>query len=309
MIGDYDFTDIYVSRDGAFLAGPGLDQNPIPAPDSLKDWFEHLFEVCHQRAQQSRSPEFRLKHEGMNFRASLLEAEQGPVYVLRKLPDRIPDIHSLTIRDFYIDSLSQPDLNGLIVIAGAFGSGKTTTCSSLIVERLRQHGGVCVALEDPPEMPLEGKHGDGVCYQTWVKEGGFASATRQAARWAPDVIYIGEIRDAETAMEALKASINGRLIVATVHANSVSMAAERLFTLAKSAGGDADDISGLLASGLACLYHQSLKRTSTDVYPEIEFLWCKDEHSVGSLIKKRDFRALGDEVTIQRNQMMRMARK
>ncbi|MDA0629118.1 ATPase, T2SS/T4P/T4SS family, partial [Acinetobacter baumannii] len=139
------------------------------------------------------------------------------VFVLRRFPAKVPTFESLNLHNGYVSKLMQQRLSGLIVIAGPFGAGKTTTASALIAARLSKFGGVAITIEDPPEMPLEGKHGEGVCYQTWADRGGFGDATRKMARFAPSIIFLGEVRDAETAAEALRASINGRLVVCTAH--------------------------------------------------------------------------------------------
>ena len=202
------------------------------------------------------------------------------------------------------ESVMQPKLSGLVVVAGSFGQGKTTTASSIVASRLKQYGGVGVTIEDPPEMPLEGAHGKGVCYQTWVAQGGFGAGCRQAARWAPSIIFLGEVRDEQAASEALRASINGGLVVCTTHADSVTMAIERLYALASGSGGNPDDIASLLAGGLLCVLHQKLEGQPRR--PKIEFLWLGDQDNIGvrGMLRNRRFEQIQSEISMQVNRML-----
>lgn len=103
------------------------------------------------------------------------------VHVLRRMPSTIPSPEELSIHPAYVDMLLKPGLNGLVVVAGAFGHGKTTTASSMIAARLQKFGGIGVTIEDPPEMPLQGNHGEGVCFQTEAEHGKFGD-TRPVVR-------------------------------------------------------------------------------------------------------------------------------
>jgi twitching motility protein PilT len=220
-------------------------------------------------------------------------------------------LEDLNIHPSYINHLMEPHLSGLIVIAGAFGQGKTTTASALIAARLRRYGGVAVTIEDPPEMPLEGFHKEGVCYQTWVDQGEFGNSCRKAARYAPSIIFLGEVRDPESATEALRASINGRLVICTTHADSVTMAIERMSSLANGMGAASDDIASLLANGLLCVMHQKLEGGMTK-RPKVEFLWLggtdAENRGVRHTIRLKKFDHLGSEITLQLNRMLMNAR-
>lgn len=168
-------------------------------------------------------------------------------------------------------------------------------------------GGVAVCIEDPPEMPLEGKRGDGVIYQRWVEQGGFAQECRQAARWAPSIIFVGEVRDAETATEALRASINGRLVVCTIHSDGARTAVDRLYSLANGVAGSSDDVANLMAIGLAAIVHQRLE--GEPKRPVIEFLWLRGEDAIGAqnTIRQKKFNQLDNEILLQRNKIMMMS--
>lgn len=305
MLKDIDLKDIYLGRPNAWLAGVPGTSDPIPAPEHCLEELDELREMCDQFVGARAKDEFTVRHNNVAYRASVLKSMSDSVYVLRRFPPTVPPLDSLGIHSGYTARLMQPGLSGLIVVAGAFGQGKTTTASSIIASRLQKHGGVAITIEDPPEMPLEGQHGEGVCYQTWVDRGQFGDATRKCARFAPSMIFLGEVRDAETAAEALRASINGRLVVCTTHADSVPMAIERIYSLANGVAGNSDDTSSLLAGGLLGVVHQRLEG-ETQKHPRIEFLWLGDSDSQGvrNTIRQRRFDQVASEVTLQLNRMM-----
>lgn len=308
MLKDINLKDIYLGVKNARLAGVPGTNDPIPAPDDCKDELAEIRALCDARVKETFREEFAIRHNDVAYRVSVLESISDTVYVLRRFPNKVPALTDLTIHSKYVANFMKPSLSGLIVIAGAYGQGKTTTASSIISSRLSKFGGVGITIEDPPEMPLEGEHGEGVCYQTWVERGEFADACRKAARWAPSIIFLGEVRDAETAAEALKASINGRLVICTTHADSVPAAIERMFSLATSAVGSPDDTSSLLAGGLLCVMHQKLEGDATK-HPKLEMLWLGDDDSQGARnnIRARKFEQIGNEVTFQLNKLLSSA--
>lgn len=304
MLRSLNFTDLYLGEQACWLTGVPGGSNPTALPDDCKPDVLELRRVCEALEAEAASGEFTVRYSGVDYRASRLDSLTEKVYVLRRFPSTIPDLTALGIHSAYVARLMQPRLSGLVVVAGSFGQGKTTTASSIVASRLKQYGGVGVTIEDPPEMPLEGAHGKGVCYQTWVAQGGFGAGCRQAARWAPSIIFLGEVRDEQAASEALRASINGGLVVCTTHADSVTMAIERLYALASGSGGNPDDIASLLAGGLLCVLHQKLEGQPRR--PKIEFLWLGDRDNIGvrGMLRNRRFEQIQSEISMQVNRML-----
>ncbi len=308
MLNDQAFSDIYLGETASWLAGVPGKLDPVPAPFDCEADLAGLRVACDEFVKEKKKDEFTVRYGNVAYRVSILRSLAEIVYVLRRFPAVVPGLDTLGIHQAYIDMLMTPQLTGLMVVAGAFGQGKTTTASSMITARLSKYGGVGVTIEDPPEMPLEGKHGEGVCYQTWAEQGGFGHACRQVARWAPSIIFVGEIRDPETASEALRASINGRLVVCTTHADNAVMAVERLFALANGAAGNAEDVASLLAGGLVGVLHQRLESATEDgkKRPKVEFLWLNGDEAHGprNNIRKRQFQQLHNDVQAQRNRLI-----
>lgn len=313
MLKDIQLKDIYLGEKTAWLAGVPGTSDPIPAPPECATELTALWEYCKLQAMTSSREEFAVRSEGVTYRVSTLQSMEDTIYVLRRFPAEVPSLGSLGLPTQYVANLLTPNISGLVVISGAYGQGKTTTASAVIATRLRTHGGVAITIEEPPEMPLEGLHSgervgdvkiEGVCYQTWVDQGGFGEACRKAARWAPSMIFLGEVRDSETAVEALRASINGRLIICTTHADSVPMAIERIYSLANGAAGNSDDTASLLANGLLCVLNQRLEGAPARL--KVESLWLGGDasHGIRNTIRHRRFEQIGSEITLQLNRLL-----
>lgn len=158
--------------------------------------------------------------------------ENGNESVVLRLLDtaRIPlEVEELGFNECQIKELEQMCMlkDGLLLVCGPTGSGKSTTAAALL-ERIRKLCGdskKIISLEDTPEYILEG------VTQVQIEqnyENDFADILRAALRQDPDVIFIGEIRDSITARTAVQAALTGHLVLATVHVGTISQAVLRL---------------------------------------------------------------------------------
>jgi len=261
---DLEFTDLYLSVNGeAFMRGLIDSRNPLyDIPEgSIEDLHQVHGIVC-QMGQDA--DEFTLDHDEVRYRVSKIPDEVNPTYCLRRALDPIP-----RLREFGINPLVFRELGlagkgkGLILVTGSTGQGKTTLACSLLQEYLMAYGEVAIAIEDPPELKLAGKHGNfGQCYQIRVKDGDFASPLRKAMRQFPRYIFLGEIRDGASAAEALQACISGHLVVATTHAGSIEDAITRIMKLVSSEL-DLDLAKDMLSTGLSVVTSQEMRRIAT----------------------------------------------
>lgn len=138
--------------------------------------------------------------------------------------------------------------NGIILVTGATGSGKSTTVYA-ILQKLNKEDTNIITVEDPIEMNIEGVNQ----VQTNSEIGlTFATALRSILRQDPNVIMVGEIRDTETAKIAVRASITGHIVLSTIHTNNSLNTIERLL--------DMDVERYLLASALTGIVSQKLAR-------------------------------------------------
>ena len=139
--------------------------------------------------------------------------------------------------------------NGIILVTGATGSGKSTTTYSMLQSLNKEETNI-ITVEDPIEMNLEGINQVQVNSDIGMT---FAAALRSILRQDPNVILIGEIRDSETAQIAVRASITGHLVLSTIHTNSSLSTIERLM--------DMDVERYLLSTALEGIISQKLART------------------------------------------------
>lgn len=142
--------------------------------------------------------------------------------------------------------------NGIILVTGATGSGKSTTVYSFL-QKLNVKGTNLITVEDPVEMDIEGINQVQVNSDIGLD---FATVLRSVLRQDPNIIMIGEIRDSETAQIAVRASITGHLVLSTLHTNNSLTTIERLL--------DMDVERYLLASALTGIVSQKLARKLCD---------------------------------------------
>lgn len=160
------------------------------------------------------------------LRASAFAHMQGCSLALRLLPDECPQLHTLGAPRAIPELLAND--NGLILVTGATGSGKSTTLAAM-VDFLNHHSdGHILTLEDPVEFIHQSKR----CLIQQREIGlhclSFSDALRAALREDPDVILLGELRDSETIRLALTAAETGHLVLATLHTRGAAQAVERL---------------------------------------------------------------------------------
>ena len=186
----------------------------------------------------------------LDVRVSTLPTLHGEKIVLRLLADHKQQIE-LTELGFqeaelrrYLEGVQRP--NGLILISGPTGSGKTTTLYGTL-QLLNQPDRNILTIEDPIEYTLEGIN------QVQLKESiglHFASALRTFLRQDPDIIMVGEIRDLETAQMAVRASMTGHLVLSTIHTNSAWGIVSRLMEMGVPPFLLADTLSTVVAQRL-----------------------------------------------------------
>lgn len=304
MLSSLNFSDLYLGSEKSYSGGSGMN-TLLPLPDNSKAEALELRSLCVERHGATANKEFSIRHNETTYRVSLLDSMDDQVFVLRRFPNSAPTLEELKLHSVFVNRFLKPELKGLMLVVGAYASGKTTTASAILKGRLQSLGGVGVTIEDPVEMPLEGEYTKGVCYQTWAQDGNFSPYVKSAARWAPSMMFLGEIRDGATALEALKASINGIFVIATFHASSIETALQRFHALA--AGQDsayAEDVANLLSTGLIGVVHQNLIGDA-DKRLEANMLWITEkDHTIRTLIREKRWQNLNEIVHFQRNELV-----
>ena len=187
--------------------------------------------ITESRLPQDGAIKGTIKGIPMETRVSTLPTNEGEKCVIRILDysRSLAGIDSLGFNERNLEKLKKmiKEPNGIILITGATGSGKSTTVYS-ILQVLNNKETNIITVEDPIEMNLEGLNQVQVNSEIGLD---FATVLRSILRQDPNVILIGEIRDSETAKIAVRASITGHLVLSTVHTNNSLSTIERLLDM------------------------------------------------------------------------------
>ena len=225
-------------------------------------------------------------NQSVDVRVSCIPSIFGPALVLRLLNvnKTLITLENLGFHKTHFDAISRitQKPHGIIIITGPTGSGKTTTLYS-ILNQLKSLSTKVITIEDPVEikMPLINQ------VQINEKQGiSFAHATRAFLRHDPDIILIGEIRDHDTAQEAIRASITGHRVLSTLHTNTAVDSIYRLHDL----GIDLSHI----ANSILCVISQRLIRKLCPFCRKRAMV--KNEALPGFI--KKEFEDLGSEFRV-----------
>jgi type IV pilus assembly protein PilB len=209
-------------------------------------------DISEKRLPQDGRIFFNTSTNKFDIRISILPTLYGEKVVMRLLSKDSTNIEIGSLgfeeqqKSDYLEGIKKP--NGIVLISGPTGSGKTTTLYATL-KILNNEDVNIVTIEDPIEYTLEGIN------QVQLKESiglSFASALRTFLRQDPDIIMLGEIRDSETAQMAVRAALTGHLVLSTIHTNSAWHTISRLI--------DMEVPSFLLASTLNLSVAQRLIR-------------------------------------------------
>ena len=206
--------------------------------------------IAETRAPQDGRMSLTLNGRPIDFRVSSQPGIHGENIVLRIL-DREKSILPLEGMGFSSESLQQMQLmmarpEGILIVTGPTGSGKTTTLYSML-SHLNNENVNIMTLEDPVEYPVT------LMRQTSVNETlklDFANGIRSIMRQDPDIILVGEVRDKETAEMAFRAAMTGHQVFTTLHTNSALGVFPRLFDIGIQPGIMAGNIIGVVAQRL-----------------------------------------------------------
>ena len=223
-------------------------------------------DIAEKRLPQDGRINFKGQREQFDIRVSILPTLYGEKVVLRLLNNSAANIEleKVGFSKFdllnYMQGIKRP--NGIILISGPTGSGKTTTLYATL-KHLNKETRNILTIEDPIEYTLPGIN------QVQLKESiglDFASALRTFLRQDPDIIMVGEIRDAETANMAIRAALTGHLVLSTVHTNSAWGTVSRLIDMGIPSFLVANTLNTSVAQRLVRLLCPSCKK-ETDFDP------------------------------------------
>ena len=221
--------------------------------------------ITESRLPQDGAIKAKIQNLDLDMRVSALPTNKGEKIVIRIL-DYSLSMAGLECLGFNEENLKKVykmigTPNGIILVTGATGSGKSTTVYS-ILQKLNKEDTNIISVEDPIEMDIEGVNQ----IQTNSEIGlDFATALRSILRQDPNIIMIGEIRDTETAKIAVRASITGHLVLSTLHTNDSLNTIERLLDMGVERYLLASALTGIISQKLArmlCPHCKKLRPTN-----------------------------------------------
>mgnify|MGYP003647640009 CR=1 FL=1 len=191
----------------------------------------YLFEILTknqiQRFKQGQDLDFSYMSEGVGrFRVNLFRKLSGIGAVMRHIPTEIPGFDSLNLPTV-IKSFAE-FRQGMVLVTGATGTGKSTTLASLIhhINSTRQEN--IITLEDPIEFIHPSRKSQVIQREVGTHLNSFSDGLRAALREDPDIILVGEMRDTETISMAMLAAETGHLVFGTLHTTSATKTLDRI---------------------------------------------------------------------------------
>jgi len=191
--------------------------------------------------------------EGARFRVNLFRKVTGVGAVFRFIPNEVPTLEGLDMPDVVRDFCDFHQ--GMVLVTGSTGTGKTTTLAAMIDHLNKTRNLNIISLEDPIEFVHPSKSSQVIQRELGTHLKSFADGVRSAMREDPDVILVGELRDAETISMAMTAAETGHLVLGTLHTTGAVKTIDRII----------DALPGELREQTKSFLSQSLKAVVTQV--------------------------------------------
>lgn len=242
----------YIRKDGGIWK---VNLPPL-TEDDLRDALAVIVpSALREISQTANDLDFIFEIKGCSrFRVNYSQQIAKPAIVLRNIPYAIPTIDELQLPSA-IKQFSKLN-NGIVLVTGPTGSGKSSTLAALIDIINAESQKHIVTLEDPIEFIFANKKSIVSQRQVGVDTADFPSGLKYVLRQDPDIILIGEIRDEETMLAALKAAETGHLVFATLHTNNAIQTINRVVNMFEQSSRDiirrqvAETLRGTIAQKL-----------------------------------------------------------
>jgi twitching motility protein PilU len=222
-----------------------------------------------------------------SFRLSAFRQRGSLAAVFRCIPPDIPTLDSLKLPPILNTMILEK--RGLILLAGATGTGKSTTLAAMLEHRNRQMAGHILTIEDPIEFLFHNKRSIVNQREVGRDTQSLQIGLKNALRQAPDAILIGEIRDRETMTAAISYALSGHLVLSTLHANNSYHALGRILSFYSPESRPA--LLSDLSAALKAIVSQRLVRTTAGGRaPAVEVLL--NSKLISDLIAQGDFSAV-----------------
>jgi len=238
-----------------------------------------------QELQRSRTVDFCFERDGIGRLRANLHYQRGTLAgSLRLLPAKVPTLESLNLPPALRRWVEARQ--GLVLVTGATGSGKSSTLAALIDIVNSERRDHIVTIEDPVEYLHPNRSAIVEQIEVGIDAPDFAGSLRSIVRQNPDVILVGEMRDPETIATVLTAAETGHLVLSTLHTNDASQAVSRI--LDSFPQGNQPQIRQQLSLALLAIVAQQLVPTRDGLgrCPAVELLVAS--HAVRNMIRKGD---------------------
>lgn len=222
-----------------------------------------------------------------NYRISVMRQKGTPAFVIRYIPSQIPALDTLNLPPVLADIIMEK--RGLVLMVGATGSGKTTSLTAMIDYRNTRQSGHIITLEDPIEFIFTNKKAIVNQREVGADTRAFPIALKNALRQAPDVIFIGEIRDKETMTQAIAYAQSGHLCLATLHANNSYHTMSRIISFFPLENRPAL-LADLAVTLKAIISQRLVKKPDSTRMPAVEVML--NSRYIGELIEKGDLNGI-----------------
>jgi twitching motility protein PilT len=248
--------------------------------------FGVLTETQRTRLERDLELDFGLQVAGTGrFRGNAHFSRGALEAVFRHVPDVIPSVMELGHRPSIMQLCNRTD--GLILVTGMTGSGKTTTLASLIRWISENRDAVIVTIEDPIEFYFPSNRSIIKQRELGTDTKSFHEALRHVLRQDPDVVMVGEMRDAETVRAALTAAETGHLVLATLHTNDAPQALDRIVDYFP--GDEQEQVLGQLSNTLAGILAQRLIPSEDGLKRILATEFLTNNSAIGACIREHRF--------------------
>ena len=206
------------------------DEAPVDTEEAEASIKELLNDDQYRQFQEQRDMDFSTAlPSGARFRVNAHFQRGTPALAFRAIPSEIPALETLNLPEVVTDFANLPQ--GLVLVTGETGSGKSTTLASMIDHMNQTYPYHVITLEDPIEYYIPSRKCVVEQREVGADVPNFRSGLRHVLRQDPDVILVGEMRDLETISTALTAAETGHLVFSTLHTNDASSTVQRVIDM------------------------------------------------------------------------------
>jgi twitching motility protein PilT len=285
--------------DGKLLRIPS-ENFPSPGNDEILYILKEAFSASpYERIEKRHEVDFSFLWKDIRYRANFSKQQGMQSFSFRVVPQRIPKLDDLQLPSTVSGLMNEP--RGFVLVTGSTGQGKSTTACAMLQQLNETVPMRVITIEDPIEYLFKGNKCQFEQREVGVDTDTFATGIRNAMRQDPEIIFIGEIRDGESFRAAMQAAETGHLVLATLHADSVAQAIDRIREFYPAE--EQANASGLLSRALSAIICQRLvPSTFNRRIPCLEVM--KSNLGIQDAIRRNELRLLNGYIESSLNEGM-----